>query len=68
MKNIDVTQELELAHSEYISAKKAILYNLKSVKQCYKKLYTEEKINKDTYKALVSITNNTIKFLDLREI
>lgn len=68
MKHIDVEQELELAHNEYLQVKKVTLYNLRSVKQCYNKLLKEERINKETYKALIAITNNTIKFIKMREI
>lgn len=68
MKEIDIDKELELAHREYLQVKHTTLYNLRCVKQCYKKLLQEERINKETYKALCTIANNTIKFIKLKEI
>ena len=68
MKYIDVDKELELAHKDYKNAKRITLYNLKAVKQCYKKLYQEERIGQDTYKALCTIANNTIEFIKMKEI
>ena len=68
MKHIDVEKELELAHSEYESVKRAVLYNLRAEKQCYRKLHNEGKLEDNTYKALLSIANNTIKFIKMKEI
>ena len=59
---------LEQAHKEYLKQKKLTITNQKNLKQCYKKLYVNEDISKETYEALVRIANNTINFLNQKEI
>lgn len=59
---------LEQAHKEWLKLRKQTLTNQKNVKQCYKKLLKEGAITNDTYEALVRIANNTINFLNWKEI
>lgn len=68
MKHINVEKELALAHAEYEAVKRAVLYNLRAEKQCYRKLHNQGVIEDATYKALLSIANNTIKFIKMKEI
>ena len=59
---------LEQAHKEWLRLKKQTLTNQKNLKQCYDKLLKDESISKDTYEALIRIANNTINFLNQKEI
>lgn len=59
---------LEQAHKEWVRLKRQTLSNQKNLKQCYKKLLKEEAISEDTYEALIRIANNTINFLNWKEI
>lgn len=59
---------LEQAHKEWLRLRKQTITNQKNVKQCYKKLLKEGAITNDTYEALVRIANNTINFLNWKEI
>ena len=59
---------LEQAHKEWLRLKKQTLTNQKNLKQCYKKLLKEEAISEDTYEALIRIANNTINFLNWKEV
>ena len=59
---------LEQAHKEWLKLRKQTITNQKNVKQCYKKLLKEGVITNDTYEALVRIANNTINFLNWKEI
>ena len=59
---------LEQAHKEWLRLKKQTITNQKNVKQCYKKLLKEEAISEDTYEALIRIANNTINFLNWKEV
>ena len=59
---------LEQAHKEWLRLKKQTLTNLTNIKECYKKLYINDTISKDTYFGLLRIANNTIKFINEKEI
>lgn len=67
-KHIDITKELEKAHEDYEIRKKAILFNLKGLKVFYRHLYDNKIICKDCYTGLITIINNTIKFINEKEI
>lgn len=66
--DIDIDRELNLAHQEYEMVKKSVLANQRAIKQCYKKLYNQNAINKETYQALIRIANTTVKFINMKEI
>ena len=59
---------LEQAHKEWLRQRKQTITNQNNLKQCYKKLLKEESITKETYEALIRIANNTINFLNCKEI
>lgn len=63
-----IETELEKAHKDYTRRKKQTLTNLVNIKECYKKLYINDNISKDTYFGLLRIANNTIKFINEKEI
>ena len=64
----DLEQAIEQAHLEYEREKKSVIVNLKGLKVFYKQLYKNEVICKDCYKGLNTIVNNTIKFINEKEI
>lgn len=68
MKIIDVDKELELAHYEYETCKKATIANLKGLKYWYRTLYKKDLISEEAYKSVLKVTNNTIKFIKMKEI
>ncbi len=59
---------LEQAHKEWLKQKKQTITNQKNLKQCYAKLLKTDAISEATYEALVRIANNTLNFLNQKEI